>query len=101
MINPTRSGETPASAVTEPSAAKTPFSGAAVVVRVLTVKRRSPSSSATSVKVPPISTPRRIVGEDDTRERLSRYSTQQKRAGASGQSAEGVKRSAAMANVRV
>src|SRR5215471_18028449 len=46
-------------------AASTPRSGALAVVRILEVKRRSPSSSATSVKVPPISTPRRAVGAGD------------------------------------
>ena len=59
MIRPTAPGETPASrriAATPPS---TPRSGSAGVVSTLVVTKRSPSSSARSVKVPPISTARR------------------------------------------
>ena len=40
-------------------AAMTPRSGASGVVRILALNRRSRTSSATSVKVPPISTPAR------------------------------------------
>ena len=48
-----------ASASTALIAAITPRSGAAGVVNTFAVKRRPPLSSATSVKVPPMSTPRR------------------------------------------
>src|SRR5258708_25756876 len=53
----------PASPITARSAATTPSSGARGVVSVFAVKRRSPISNATSVKVPPISRPSRIAGE--------------------------------------
>jgi hypothetical protein len=43
------------------------------VVRIFAVNRRSAVSSATSVNVPPMSTPSLIVGEDVTREGSSRY----------------------------
>jgi hypothetical protein len=60
-------------AITERKAASTPASGACAVVRIFSVNRRSDVSSATSVKVPPMSTPTLIVDADVTRERSSRY----------------------------
>ena len=66
MIKPTALGSTPAAAVTWRTAASTPSSGARGVVRIFAVKRASPTSSATSVNVPPMSTPRRMVGFDVT-----------------------------------
>ena len=57
--------------LTERKAASTPSSGACGVVRILAVNRRSPTSSATSVNVPPMSTPSLTVGEGVTRERSS------------------------------
>ena len=58
----TSPGATPASAVTERRAATTACSGARGVVSVFAVKRRSPTSNATSVNVPPMSRPMRMLG---------------------------------------
>ena len=63
---PTCWGSMPACAVAELIAVSTPSSGALGVVSVFAVKRRSPTSSATSVNVPPISRPSRILDEDIT-----------------------------------
>ncbi len=59
MISDRSPGAMPASASTAPIAASTPAPGASRVVRILVLHRRSPCSRATSVKVPPISTPSR------------------------------------------
>src|SRR5215831_13754471 len=50
-------GESPASRNTAPIASSTACSGACGLVRILALYRRPAVSSATSVKVPPISTP--------------------------------------------
>src|SRR5262249_16557132 len=71
MIRASWPGSTPAVAVTERKAASTPSCGACGVVRIFAVKRRSPASSATSVNVPPMSTPTLTVGEGVTGERSS------------------------------
>src|SRR5216683_4868276 len=61
MTSATCAGAMLAAASTACIASSTPRSGAADVVRILAVQRRPPASSATSVKVPPMSTPRRAV----------------------------------------
>src|SRR5262249_40375781 len=71
MIRASWPGSTPAVAVTERKAASTPSCGAWGVVGIFAVKRRSPTSRATSVNVPPMSTPTLTVGEGVTRERSS------------------------------
>src|SRR5262245_38855794 len=57
MMTDTVPGSMPASVMTACNADSTPSSGARNVVRVFAVNRRSPTSSATSVNVPPMSTP--------------------------------------------
>jgi hypothetical protein len=60
MTRSTCPGSTPAAAITLRTASSPPASGALGVVSVFAVKRRSPTSSATSVNVPPMSIPSRI-----------------------------------------
>ena len=57
ITTPTSPGASPASASTRATASITPRSGAAWVVSTLVVYCAVPISSATSVKVPPMSTP--------------------------------------------
>src|SRR5215831_19193883 len=65
MMSESAEGGSAASASTASIASRTLRSGAADMVRTLLVKRRPPLSSAASVKVPPISTPRRCCMTSD------------------------------------